>query len=131
MMRPSSKVVIACPRQSSQSIALGDIATSTTPKPKPSAIDKVSIAKTSLSDPEILNTIHWTQALDATFKENAKRFPDVYWQSFGSQEGVLRVYPASQWRTVDDLPDLYDVRRRPWYIHGTSSPKDVVVLLDT
>ena len=64
-------------------------------------------------------------------EEHAKRFPDVYWQSFGSQEGVLRVYPASQWRTVDDLPDLYDVRRRPWYIHGTSSPKDVVVLLDT
>ena len=85
----------------------------------------------SLSDPNILNTIAWTQALDETFKANAARFPGIYWQSFGSQEGVLRMYPASQWLTVDNLPDLYDVRRRPWYIHGTSSPKDVIILLDT
>ena len=82
-------------------------------------------------DPDILNTIAWTQMLDATFKANAKRYPGVYWQTFGSQDGVLRVYPASQWQTVDNLPDLFDVRRRPWYITGTSSPKDVIILLDT
>ena len=85
----------------------------------------------SLIDPNILNSISWTQALDETFKSNAAKYPGIYWQSFGTQEGVMRVYPASQWQTVDDLPDLFDVRRRPWYIHGTSSPKDMVILLDT
>lgn len=91
----------------------------------------ITHSRTLPADPNILNTIAWTQALDLTFKANARRFPGIYWQSFGSQEGVMRVYPATPWQTVDDLPDLFDVRRRPWYIHGTSSPKDVVILLDT
>ena len=85
----------------------------------------------NILDPEILNSIAWTQALDETFKNNAAKHPGIYWQSFGTQEGILRVFPASQWQTVDDLPDLFDVRRRPWYIHGTSSPKDMIILLDT
>ena len=85
----------------------------------------------TFADPHILNSIAWTQALDDSFKANAARYPGIYWQTFGSQSGVLRVYPASPWRTVDNLPDLFDVRRRPWYIHGTSSPKDMLILLDT
>ncbi len=69
--------------------------------------------------------------MDAAFKENAERFPDLYWQSFGAQQGFMRVYPAARWHTVGDLPDLFDVRRRPWYIHGSVSPKNMVILLDT
>merc|ERR1712223_1639134 len=81
--------------------------------------------------PNILNSIAWTKNLDETFKANSEKYPGIYWQTFGSQEGILRVYPASKWQTVDDMPDLFDVRRRPWYIHGTSSPKDMIILLDT
>ena len=54
-----------------------------------------------------------------------------FYTNFFGGAGILRVYPASKWQTVDDMPDLFDVRRRPWYIHGTSSPKDMIILLDT
>ena len=82
------------------------------------------------SDPDILNEINWSKKMEEAFLENRKQYPNIYWQSFGSQKGVLRIFPLARWETVDGLPDLFDVRRRPWYIHGTSSPKDVVILLD-
>jgi len=80
--------------------------------------------------PNMLNEINWSKQLEEVFKDNRKSYPEIYWQSFGSQKGMLRIYPLARWETPDDLPDLFDVRRRPWYIHGTSSPKDVVILLD-
>ncbi len=86
---------------------------------------------TFLADPEILNGIHWSDDLDTAFLSNRASDPDIYWQGFGSQEGYLRFFPAARWRTVGDLPDLYDVRRRPWYIQGAVSPKNVIILLDT
>lgn len=48
-------------------------------------------------DPEILNGIRWTQALDPVFKENQKEFPDIYWQTFGSQDGYMRVFPTTRY----------------------------------
>ena len=115
----------------------------------------------------MLNEINWSKQLEEAFMKNREDYPDIYWQSFGSQKGMLRIYPLARcvqknkknciyfqyrcindnfldkypfcltnnfeifrWETPDDMPDLFDVRRRPWYIHGTSSPKDVVILLD-
>ncbi|XP_071749131.1 voltage-dependent calcium channel subunit alpha-2/delta-2 isoform X14 [Lepeophtheirus salmonis] len=81
--------------------------------------------------PDILNGIEWSGALDDVLKDNYKKYPGVYWQSFGSQTGFLRVYPAARWQSSIEHPDLFDVRRRPWYIHGSVTPKDMIILLDT
>uniref|UniRef100_A0A7N8WSF2 Voltage-dependent calcium channel subunit alpha-2/delta-2-like n=1 Tax=Mastacembelus armatus TaxID=205130 RepID=A0A7N8WSF2_9TELE len=80
--------------------------------------------------PVILNELNWTQALEKVFMENSREDPSLLWQAFGSATGVTRYYPATPWKAPDKI-DLYDVRRRPWYIQGASSPKDMVILVDS
>ncbi|XP_053233389.1 voltage-dependent calcium channel subunit alpha-2/delta-2 isoform X1 [Podarcis raffonei] len=77
----------------------------------------------------ILNELNWTDALEDVFVENRKEDPSLLWQVFGSATGVTRFYPATPWRMPNKI-DLYDVRRRPWYIQGASSPKDMVIIVD-
>ncbi|XP_061473842.1 voltage-dependent calcium channel subunit alpha-2/delta-2 isoform X1 [Rhineura floridana] len=77
----------------------------------------------------ILNELNWTEALEDVFVENRKEDPSLLWQVFGSATGVTRFYPATPWRMPNKI-DLYDVRRRPWYIQGASSPKDMVIIVD-
>uniref|UniRef100_A0A8C2WZ72 Calcium voltage-gated channel auxiliary subunit alpha2delta 2 n=1 Tax=Cyclopterus lumpus TaxID=8103 RepID=A0A8C2WZ72_CYCLU len=79
--------------------------------------------------PVILNELNWTQALEKVFMENSQEDPSLLWQAFGSATGVTRYYPATPWKAPDKI-DLYDVRRRPWYIQGASSPKDMIILVD-
>ncbi|XP_076869801.1 voltage-dependent calcium channel subunit alpha-2/delta-2a [Brachyhypopomus gauderio] len=79
--------------------------------------------------PTILNELNWTQALEKVFIDNSREDPSLRWQAFGSATGVTRYYPATPWRTPYKI-DLYDVRRRPWYIQGASSPKDMVIIVD-
>ncbi|KAK1796375.1 hypothetical protein P4O66_009427 [Electrophorus voltai] len=79
--------------------------------------------------PTILNELNWTQALERVFIDNSREDPSLRWQAFGSATGVTRYYPATPWRTPYKI-DLYDVRRRPWYIQGASSPKDMVIIVD-
>lgn len=81
----------------------------------------------------VLNELNWTSALDEVFKRNREEDPTLLWQVFGSATGLARYYPASPWvdnsRTPNKI-DLYDVRRRPWYIQGAASPKDMLILVD-
>ncbi|XP_072327501.1 voltage-dependent calcium channel subunit alpha-2/delta-1 isoform X4 [Scyliorhinus torazame] len=81
----------------------------------------------------VLNELNWTAALDHVFKLNKDKDPTLMWQVFGSATGLARYYPASPWvdltKTANRI-DLYDVRRRPWYIQGAASPKDMLILVD-
>lgn len=88
-------------------------------------------------DRRILNGLLWSSQLDPVFQENAENDSKLAWQFFGSQDGFLRVYPANNWlfpassqMSLNPSPDLYDVRRRPWYIQSIASPKDVLILMD-
>ncbi|XP_072565408.1 voltage-dependent calcium channel subunit alpha-2/delta-1 [Paramormyrops kingsleyae] len=81
----------------------------------------------------VLNELNWTEALDDVFRKNREEDPTLLWQVFGSATGLARFYPASPWIETDETPgkiDLYDVRRRPWYIQGAASPKDMLILVD-
>ncbi|XP_059361308.1 voltage-dependent calcium channel subunit alpha-2/delta-1-like [Carassius carassius] len=81
----------------------------------------------------ILNELNWTAALDEVFKKNRENDPSLLWQVFGSATGLARYFPASPWvdtRSTPNKIDLYDVRRRPWYIQGAASPKDMLILVD-
>uniref|UniRef100_A0A673M8S3 Voltage-dependent calcium channel subunit alpha-2/delta-1-like n=1 Tax=Sinocyclocheilus rhinocerous TaxID=307959 RepID=A0A673M8S3_9TELE len=81
----------------------------------------------------ILNELNWTAALDDVFKKNKEDDPSLLWQVFGSASGLARYFPASPWVDTRNTPnkiDLYDVRRRPWYIQGAASPKDMLILVD-
>ncbi|XP_029165893.1 voltage-dependent calcium channel subunit alpha-2/delta-3 isoform X2 [Nylanderia fulva] len=83
---------------------------------------------------DIKEDIAKTELLDETFRQNYESDPALSWQYFGSVTGVLRQYPAMQWRTGvednDDNPDLYDCRVRSWFIEATTCSKDMVILMD-
>lgn len=81
--------------------------------------------------PEIMNGIAWTEKIDSVFKRNLANYMHVHHQYYGDHLGFLRTFPAHKWRIPRNDPDLFDARTRPWYIAGASSPKDVVILVDT
>ncbi|XP_034434008.1 voltage-dependent calcium channel subunit alpha-2/delta-1a isoform X3 [Hippoglossus hippoglossus] len=81
----------------------------------------------------ILNELNWTEALEDVFRKNKEEDPSLLWQVFGSATGLARYFPASPWMDLSNSAskiDLYDVRRRPWYIQGAASPKDMLILVD-
>ncbi|XP_033647994.1 voltage-dependent calcium channel subunit alpha-2/delta-2-like isoform X3 [Asterias rubens] len=84
-----------------------------------------------VGDKTILNGIQATNSIDKVFRSNYEKDPQLLWQYFGSADGFYRSYPAAEWKTSDPDRDQYDVRRRGWYIQAASSPKNVMILVDT
>jgi hypothetical protein len=86
-----------------------------------------------LSDKEILLTANWSYNLNQAFIDNYNHDPELTWQYFCSQTGLYRVWPGHKWEYPEDDTDkldLFDCRVQNWYIRATSSPRDVIILLD-
>ncbi|XP_017757436.1 PREDICTED: voltage-dependent calcium channel subunit alpha-2/delta-3 isoform X1 [Eufriesea mexicana] len=95
--------------------------------------------------PAVVEDIKKTEALDNIFRQNYESDPALSWQYFGSVTGMLRQYPAMQWRTDfaqntenrgedgggGDGTDIYDCRVRSWFIEAATCSKDMVILMDT
>ncbi|XP_011334434.1 voltage-dependent calcium channel subunit alpha-2/delta-3 isoform X3 [Ooceraea biroi] len=77
----------------------------------------------------VIRAIKWSEALDRTFINNYEQDPSLSWQYFGSATGFMRQYPAINW--IMQPVDLFDCRTRSWYIEAATSPKDVLILMDT
>ena len=91
--------------------------------------------------PEVVEDIMRTEPLDETFRQNYESDPALSWQYFGSVTGILRHYPAMQWRMSDEddddkdgddekPADTYDCRVRSWFIEAATCSKDLVILMD-
>ncbi|XP_015440255.1 PREDICTED: voltage-dependent calcium channel subunit alpha-2/delta-3 isoform X2 [Dufourea novaeangliae] len=78
---------------------------------------------------DVIRAIKWSEELDKTFINNYEQDPSLSWQYFGSATGFMRQYPAMNWYM--EPVDLFDCRTRSWYIEAASSPKDILILIDT
>ncbi|XP_045866600.1 voltage-dependent calcium channel subunit alpha-2/delta-4 [Meles meles] len=82
-------------------------------------------------DPDILNGVYMSEALNPVFVENFRRDPTLTWQYFGSSTGFFRIYPGIKWTPDENGVITFDCRNRGWYIQAATSPKDIVIVVDT
>ncbi|OQV19613.1 Voltage-dependent calcium channel subunit alpha-2/delta-3 [Hypsibius exemplaris] len=81
----------------------------------------------------VLNGVAWSGKLDQLFRYNFKEDASLLKsQYFCSTDGFQRLYPGVKWQFSRDpeKPDMYDCRMSNWFIRASSSPKDMVILLD-
>ncbi|XP_077024316.1 voltage-dependent calcium channel subunit alpha-2/delta-4 [Tamandua tetradactyla] len=82
-------------------------------------------------DPDILNGVYMSEALNPVFVENFQRDPTLTWQYFGSSTGFFRIYPGIKWTPDENGVVAFDCRNSGWYIQAATSPKDIVIVVDT
>ncbi|XP_034442819.1 voltage-dependent calcium channel subunit alpha-2/delta-4 isoform X1 [Hippoglossus hippoglossus] len=81
-------------------------------------------------DPNILNAIYNSEALNDVFIGNFKKDPTLTWQFFGSSTGFFRIYPGIKWTPDSNGVAAFDCRNRNWYIQAATSPKDIIIMVD-
>uniref|UniRef100_A0A3P9CH50 Calcium voltage-gated channel auxiliary subunit alpha2delta 4 n=1 Tax=Maylandia zebra TaxID=106582 RepID=A0A3P9CH50_9CICH len=81
-------------------------------------------------DPNILNAIYNTEALNDIFIGNFQKDPTLTWQYFGSSTGFFRIYPGIKWTPDSNGVVAFDCRNRNWYIQAATSPKDIIIMVD-
>uniref|UniRef100_A0A8C0UTY8 Calcium voltage-gated channel auxiliary subunit alpha2delta 4 n=1 Tax=Cyanistes caeruleus TaxID=156563 RepID=A0A8C0UTY8_CYACU len=81
-------------------------------------------------DPDILNGVYMSEALNPIFVDNFERDPTLTWQYFGSSTGFFRLYPGIKWLPDENGVISFDCRNRGWYIQAATSPKDIVIIVD-
>lgn len=88
-----------------------------------------------MNDPAVLEDICFSRNVDSYFVNKYEADRD-YWAKYGIDNpsmhigltsGAFRIFPAR----VSETCNAYDPRVRPWYVAGSSGPKNVVMLLDT
>ncbi|XP_037622222.1 voltage-dependent calcium channel subunit alpha-2/delta-4-like isoform X3 [Sebastes umbrosus] len=81
-------------------------------------------------DPNILNAIYNSEALNDVFIGNFQKDPTLTWQFFGSSTGFFRIYPGIKWTPDSNNVAAFDCRNRNWYIQAATSPKDIIIMVD-
>ncbi|XP_030621099.1 voltage-dependent calcium channel subunit alpha-2/delta-4 [Chanos chanos] len=81
-------------------------------------------------DPDILNGVYMSEALNDIFISNFQKDPTLTWQYFGSSTGFFRLYPGIKWTPDSNGVVSFDCRNRNWYIQAATSPKDIIIVVD-
>ncbi|XP_063764061.1 voltage-dependent calcium channel subunit alpha-2/delta-4-like isoform X3 [Eleginops maclovinus] len=81
-------------------------------------------------DPNILNAIYNSEALNDVFISNFLKDPTLTWQFFGSSTGFFRIFPGIKWTPDSNGVAAFDCRNRNWYIQAATSPKDIIIMVD-
>ncbi|KAF1386367.1 hypothetical protein PFLUV_G00094050 [Perca fluviatilis] len=81
-------------------------------------------------DPNIINAIYNSEALNDVFISNFQKDPTLTWQFFGSSTGFFRIYPGIKWTPDANGVAAFDCRNRNWYIQAATSPKDIIIMVD-
>ncbi|GLD48449.1 voltage-dependent calcium channel subunit alpha-2/delta-4-like isoform X1, partial [Lates japonicus] len=67
-------------------------------------------------DPDIVNGVFMSEALNDVFIDNFQKDPTLTWQYFGSATGFFRLYPGIQWIPDENGVVTFDARNRNCWV---------------